>query len=69
MESGESLDNPCDGGGHEEESSKLCVKRAAYRRFSRWMDRQLAQLVHRWAHLAAPNAQRLTRTAPRRSNI
>ncbi len=66
MESGEFVDNPCGGG---QESSKLCVKRAAYRRFSRWMDRQLAELVRRWGHLATPNAQRLTRTVPRRSKI
>jgi hypothetical protein len=30
----------------------------AYRRFSRRIDRQLAKLVNRWAHLAAPNALR-----------
>jgi hypothetical protein len=30
----------------------------AYRRFSRHLDRQLARLVDRWAHLAAPNALR-----------
>ncbi len=39
----------------------------AYRRFSRRIDRQLAKLVDRWAHLAAPNA--LRNTASRRSQF
>ena len=39
----------------------------AYRRFSRRMDRQLAKLVGRWAHLAAPNA--LRNAALRRNNL
>ena len=68
MGSGEFLDNSWDGGDHEGERSKLCVQRAAYRRYSRWMDRQLAQLVHRWAHLATPNAQRFSRSVRGRSN-
>lgn len=29
-----------------------------FRRFNKEMDRQLAQLVERWAHAAAPNAVR-----------
>ncbi len=37
----------------------------AYRRFSRRINRQLARLVGRWAHLAAPNA---LRNAAKRSN-
>jgi hypothetical protein len=39
----------------------------AFRRFSRRMDRQLAELVDRWAHLAAPNAFR--NPALRRSQL
>ena len=61
MESGESHGNLLDPGGREPDLPKLQVQRAAYRRFSRWMDQQLAELVRRWAHLAAPNSQRITR--------
>ena len=67
MESGEFLDNPCEGNDAEPERSKLLVRRAAYRRFSRWMDEQLKDLVIRWAHIAAPNAQRLRQPLRRRN--
>jgi hypothetical protein len=67
MAAGEFLDNSGGRNGHDQGESKLLVKRAAYRRFSRWMDRQLAELVTRWAHLATPNAQRIARSARRRS--
>jgi hypothetical protein len=68
MESGEFLDNSCEGGGGPEpERSKLLVRRAAYQRFNRWMDKQLADLVTRWAHLATPNAQRITRPIRRQN--
>ena len=49
MESSEFVDNPWEGSGPEPERSKLLVKRAAYQRFNRWMDEQLAGLVARWA--------------------
>jgi hypothetical protein len=32
------------------------VAKRSYRKFSRWLDRELEQLVARWAHTAAPNA-------------
>ena len=32
------------------------VDARAYRRFARWLDRELERLVARWAHLAVPNA-------------
>lgn len=34
------------------------VEYHSFRQFSRSMDRQLARLVERWAHAAAPNAMR-----------
>lgn len=34
------------------------LKTRSFRRFNKSMDRQLAQLVERWAHAAAPNAVR-----------
>lgn len=37
------------------------VATRSYREFSRWMDRELAKLVARWAHTAAPNAARSPR--------
>jgi len=39
----------------------LRVSAHSYREFSRWMDRELAKLVARWAHTAAPNASRAAR--------
>ncbi len=60
----DNLDGPH---GREQAGSKLLVKRAAYRRFSRWMDRELADLVARWAHLAPPNVRRFAFPARRRS--
>jgi hypothetical protein len=42
------------------------LSRAAFRRFDQWMDQQLALLVARWAHLAAPNASKPRRTLRRR---
>jgi hypothetical protein len=39
------------------------VGRGPYRRFSRWIEEELLQLVARWAHTAAPIAGRgLTRS-------
>jgi len=67
MESGEFLDNPCEGHGPEAERSKLLVRRAAFKRFSRWMDKELKELVIRWAHIAAPNAQRIRQPIRRRN--
>jgi len=67
MAGGEFLDNSGGSDGQDPEEAKLLVKRAAYRRFSRWMDQQLAELVTRWGHLAAPNARRCSRPAVRRS--
>jgi len=66
MESGEFLDNPCGGESLAPERPKLLVRRAAYMRFSRWMDEQLKDLVIRWAHIAAPNAQRIRKPIRRR---
>jgi hypothetical protein len=34
------------------------VDARSYRRFSRWLDRELDRLVTRWAHRAVPNATR-----------
>ena len=34
------------------------LSRDCFRRFDEWMDQQLALLVARWAHAAAPNATR-----------
>jgi hypothetical protein len=67
MAGGEFLDNSGGSDGQGPKEAKLLVKRAAYRRFSRWMDQQLAELVARWGHLAAPNARRFSRSASRRS--
>ncbi len=36
----------------------LRLPRDAFRRFDQWMDEQLAALVARWAHAAAPCASR-----------
>jgi len=66
MESAEFFDNA--SGRHDGKPAResLWVNRKAYRRFSRWMDKQLAELVAHWAHLATPGAQRLFRpTRPR----
>jgi len=38
-----------------------------YRRFERWMDRELARLVARWIHTAAPNSLRPSRFRLRNS--
>ena len=47
-------------GDRDGERPKLLVRRTAYRRFSRWMDKQLDDLVRRWAHLATPNSRRIS---------
>jgi hypothetical protein len=65
MESGEFFNNP--SGGESSGRASLWVKRGAYRRFNRWMDKQLADLVTRWGHLATPAAQRLSRSVRRSS--
>jgi hypothetical protein len=67
MAGGEFLEDSGGSDGQGPEEAKLLVKRAAYRRFSRWMDQQLAELVARWGHLAAPSARRFSRPACRRS--
>ncbi len=64
---GEFLNNSGESDNEGPEEAKLLVKRAAYRRFSRWMDQQLTELVARWGHLATPNARRFSRSAVRRS--
>jgi len=49
--------------------TRLLSQRLAYARFSSWLDRELENLVARWAHTAAPNALRqapqLRRPKPR----
>ena len=42
--------------GFEEADVPVKVRRGNFRQFSRWMDRQLGELVARWAHAAAPCA-------------
>jgi hypothetical protein len=65
MESGKPQSHFGDFGRCDGERPKLLVRRTAYRRFSRWMDKQLAELVRRWAHLATPNSRRISRlTSP-----
>jgi hypothetical protein len=61
MERGESFDNSSGGKARKRVRESLWVNRRAYRRFSRWMDQQLDELVTRWAHLAAPGAHRFSR--------
>ncbi len=61
MESGELFENSPGGHGQRRARERLLVDRKAYRRYCRWMDKQLADLVARWAHLAAPRAQRFYR--------
>ena len=61
MESGEFFDNSSGGHAQKRVRESMWVNRKAYRRYSRWMDKQLAELVTRWAHLAAPRAQRFFR--------
>jgi hypothetical protein len=34
------------------------LPRGSFRRFDRWMDEQLALLVAKWAHAAAPSASK-----------
>ena len=55
-ESGQNRKTP--GGGNP--APKVAIR--TYREFVRWMDRELAKLVERWANAAAPNAWR--RPAP-----
>lgn len=66
MGSGEFIDNPL-GDSREREGTSLWVKRGAYRRFNRWMDKQLVRLESRWSHLATPAAQRFDWSASRRT--
>jgi hypothetical protein len=44
----------------------LRLSRDSFRRFDQWMDQQLAALVARWAHAAAPRASRPRRVVRRR---
>ncbi len=67
MESGASEQEFGDVSGREDSRQKLLVKRTAYRRFSRWMDQQLAELVRRWSHLSTPISRRIGRV-PKRKN-
>lgn len=48
------------GRSHQKHDEDVPVKVAydSYVQFDRWLDEQLASLVIRWAHTAAPNAQR-----------
>jgi hypothetical protein len=41
-----------------EEDVPLKVSYGSFVRFDYWVDEQLTKLVRRWAHRAAPNAQR-----------
>ena len=43
---------------HESRDLLVQVRPNSFRRFSRRMDRQLVELVERWAHAAAPCALR-----------
>jgi len=43
---------------YDECDAPVRVSGRSYAEFNSWMDRQLAKLVARWAHLAAPNASR-----------
>lgn len=61
MESGEVFGSLPGGHDPRRVRESLWVNRKAYRRYSRWMDKQLAELVARWAHLASPRAQRFSR--------
>jgi len=47
-----------DWDAHDPIEVPVRVPARSYREFSRWMDRELAKLVARWAHTAAPNASR-----------
>jgi hypothetical protein len=69
MESGEFFDNSSGGKARKRVRESLWVNRKAYRRFSRWMDQQLEELVTRWAHLAAPRAHRFARPIRPRTRI
>lgn len=42
------------------------LSRDSLRQFDQWMDQQLAALVAKWAHAAAPNASRPRPTFRRR---
>lgn len=44
-------------------SPPLGMSRAAFSRFDRWMDAQLARLEKKWRHAAAPNAARAAASA------
>ncbi len=37
------------------------VRRRSFRQFSHWMNQELAKLVSRWSHTAAPSALRISR--------
>ena len=47
-------------GGEVRDEAEVPIKVAwgPYRRFTRWLDRELETLVARWEHTAAPNALR-----------
>ena len=42
----------------EDEASLVVAESPSFAAFDQWIDEQLAQLVARWVHLAAPNADR-----------
>ena len=50
-------------GGEVRDESDVPIKvaRGPYRRFTRWLDRELEALVSRWEHTAAPSALRSPR--------
>ena len=49
------------GTGFKDADPPMKVTRGSYRKFSRWMTEELAKLVSRWAHTAAPSAQQIAR--------
>ena len=61
---GKSIDNRPRCDSMHDEDALLKVGLRPYRRFSLWMDNELAELVARWVHTAAPDA---SRTVPRLS--
>ncbi len=50
------------------EPNIVLVESESFIAFDRWMDVRLAQLVDRWAHMAAPKAQQAERIAHRFSH-
>ena len=53
------LDNRLRDDPLHDEDAPLKVGLRPYRRFSLWIDDELAELVAHWAHTAAPGASRM----------